>query len=59
LVATGALDQYSYLHSARAELLRRLDRREEAAAAYRSALAFVSLTAERDFLQRRLERLDT
>jgi RNA polymerase sigma-70 factor (ECF subfamily) len=59
LVATGALDQYSYLHSARAELLRRLDRQDEAAAAYRSALALVTLTAERDFLQRRLERLDT
>ena len=58
LGATGALDQYSYLHSARAELLRRLDRREEAAAAYRSALALVTLAAERDFLQRRLERLD-
>jgi RNA polymerase sigma-70 factor (ECF subfamily) len=58
LVATGALDQYSYLHSARAELLRRLDRREEAVAAYQSALALVTLAAERDFLQRRLERLD-
>jgi len=58
LVATGALDQYSYLHSARAELLRRLDRRDEAAAAYRSALALVTLTAERDFLRRRLDRLD-
>jgi RNA polymerase sigma-70 factor, ECF subfamily len=58
LVAMGALDQYSYLHSARAELLRRLDRRDEAAAAYRSALALVTLTAERDFLRGRLERLD-
>jgi RNA polymerase sigma-70 factor (ECF subfamily) len=57
LAATGALDQYSYLHSARGELLRRLDRREEAAAAYRSALALVTLAAERDFLERRLVQL--
>ena len=54
LAATGALDQYSYLHSTRAELLRRLDRREEAAAAYRLALALVTLAAERDFLEHRL-----
>jgi RNA polymerase sigma-70 factor (ECF subfamily) len=57
LAATGALDQYSYLHSARGELLRRLDRRDEAAAAYQSALALVTLPAERDFLERRLVEL--
>jgi RNA polymerase sigma-70 factor (ECF subfamily) len=57
LAAAGALDQYSYLHSARGELLRRLDRREEAAAAYRSALALVTLGAEREFLERRLVQL--
>ncbi len=57
LSATGALDQYSYLHSARAELLRRLDRSDEAARAYRSALALVTLRAERDFLERRLAQL--
>ena len=57
LAATGALDQYSYLHSARGELLRRLDRREEAAAAYRCAIALVTLGAERDFLQRRIVEL--
>jgi RNA polymerase sigma-70 factor (ECF subfamily) len=57
LAATGALEQYSYLHSARGELLRRLDRHEEAAAAYRSALALVTLGAERDFLERRLVQL--
>jgi RNA polymerase sigma-70 factor (ECF subfamily) len=58
LTATGTLDQYSYLHSTRAELLRRLDRRAEAIAAYRSALALVTLGAERDFLERRLARLE-
>jgi RNA polymerase sigma-70 factor (ECF subfamily) len=57
LASAGALDQYSYLHSARGELLRRLDRREEAAAAYRTALALVTLGAEREFIERRLVQL--
>ena len=34
----GRLDDYPYLHAARADLLRRLGRRSEAAAAYRRAL---------------------
>ena len=55
--ATGELDRYSYLYSTRAELLRRLDRPAEAADAYRSALALVTLAAERDFLARRLAQL--
>jgi RNA polymerase sigma-70 factor (ECF subfamily) len=38
----------------RADLLRRLGRREEAAAAYRDALALVTNEAERRFLERRL-----
>ena len=42
------------LHSARADLLRRLDRREEAAAAYRAALALEMNVADRAFLERRL-----
>ena len=37
LVAEGALADYPYLHAARADLLRRLDRRDEAAAAYERA----------------------
>jgi RNA polymerase sigma-70 factor, ECF subfamily len=57
IAATRALDQYSYLFSTRAELLRRLDRRAEAADAYRTALTLVSLAAERDFLARRLAQL--
>jgi RNA polymerase sigma-70 factor, ECF subfamily len=51
------LDQYVYLHSARAELLRRLDRGDEAAAAYRRALELVHSEAERSFLGRRLAEL--
>ena len=49
-----ALDGYLHLHAARADLLRRLDRRDEAAAAYRRALALAGQSAERQFLERRL-----
>jgi len=48
------LDRYSYLHSARAELLRRLDRFGEARGAYEQALALVRSEPERRFLERRL-----
>jgi RNA polymerase sigma-70 factor (ECF subfamily) len=50
----GGLDGYLHYHSARADLLRRLDRRDEARAAYRRALALDPSAAERDFLERRL-----
>jgi RNA polymerase sigma-70 factor (ECF subfamily) len=53
----GGLDGYHLLHSTRADLLRRLDRREEAAAAYERALALTSNEAERSFLERRLEEV--
>ena len=42
-----SLDGYRYLHSTRAELLRRLDRPEEAAVAYRRALELTDADAER------------
>ena len=48
------LDAYHLLHSARADLLRRLGRTGEAAAAYERALALVAIPAERTFLERRL-----
>jgi RNA polymerase sigma-70 factor, ECF subfamily len=51
------LDHYHYLHSTRAELLRRLDRTEEARAAYERALALVHLDAERSFLEQQLAGL--
>jgi RNA polymerase sigma-70 factor, ECF subfamily len=47
------LERYHHLHAARAELLRRLDRVEEARAAYERALALVHSDAERSFLERR------
>ena len=52
-----ALDDYQYMHSTRGELLRRLDRREEARAAYRRALELASAKPERRFLERRLTEL--
>jgi RNA polymerase sigma-70 factor (ECF subfamily) len=48
------LDDYHLLHAARADLLRRLGRRGEAAGAYRRALALAPNPVERDFLERRL-----
>jgi RNA polymerase sigma-70 factor (ECF subfamily) len=51
------LDDYRYLHSTRAELLRRLGRSDEARAAYRRALELAHADAERRFLERRLAEL--
>jgi RNA polymerase sigma-70 factor (ECF subfamily) len=48
------LDAYLHLHSARADLLRRLGRRREAAEAYERALGLADQPAERAFLERRL-----
>jgi RNA polymerase sigma-70 factor, ECF subfamily len=48
------LDGYHLFHAARADLLRRLGRAGEAAAAYREALARVGGDAERRFLEGRL-----
>ncbi|HXU44812.1 MAG TPA: sigma-70 family RNA polymerase sigma factor [Thermoanaerobaculia bacterium] len=54
LEATGALAEYHLLPAARADLLRRLGRTEEAAEAYRRALALARLEPERRFLEGRL-----
>jgi RNA polymerase sigma-70 factor (ECF subfamily) len=51
------LDGYRYLHSTRAELLRRVDRLDEAREAYERALELVHSDAERRFLERRLGEL--
>jgi RNA polymerase sigma-70 factor (ECF subfamily) len=52
--AIDGLDDYHPLHGARAELLRRLGRGEEAAAAYERALELTPNPVERRFLERRL-----
>lgn len=52
-----SLSGYHLLHSARADLLRRMGRRVEAADAYVRALSLVSNDAERSFLERRLQEV--
>jgi RNA polymerase sigma-70 factor, ECF subfamily len=57
LQADSRLAGYRYLPAARGDMLRRLGRREEAAAAYRTALRLADNDAEREFLERRLDAL--
>jgi RNA polymerase sigma-70 factor, ECF subfamily len=57
LVEQLDLEGYHYLHATRAELLRRLDRLDDARAAYERALELVHSDAERRFLERRLAEL--
>jgi RNA polymerase sigma-70 factor, ECF subfamily len=54
LLDEPSLATYSYLSAARADFLRRLGRSEEAAEAYREALALTDNEAERRFLTDRL-----
>ena len=53
----GDLDGYHLFHSARADLLRRLDRPDEAAQAYARALTLATNPAERAFLSRRADEM--
>jgi RNA polymerase sigma-70 factor (ECF subfamily) len=55
LETEGKLAGYHLLPATRADLLRRLGRKPEAAAAYAEALALVSTDAERRYLSRRLK----
>jgi RNA polymerase sigma-70 factor (ECF subfamily) len=57
LVDRLELDRYHYLHATRAELLRRLDRVEDARAAYDRALELVHSDAERRFLEQQVAEL--
>ncbi len=57
LAASGELDTHHLLHAARADLLRRLGARAEAAQSYARALALVGNDSERRFLTRRLNAL--
>jgi RNA polymerase sigma-70 factor (ECF subfamily) len=58
LDAITGLDEYHLLHSSRADLLRRLERHEEAARAYRSALDLTTNETERRFLEGRLREVE-
>jgi RNA polymerase sigma-70 factor (ECF subfamily) len=57
LSGAAELRRYHLFHSVRADLLRRLGRDEEAAAAYRRARELVANPVERAFLDRRLAEL--
>ena len=52
------LAEYHLWHAARADLLRRLGKASDAAAAYRNALAQVGTGPERRFLERRLKEVE-
>jgi RNA polymerase sigma-70 factor (ECF subfamily) len=58
LAASGSLDSYHLLHAARGDLLRRLGRAPEAAAAYRRALELATNPVEQTFLTHRLSEVD-
>jgi len=55
--SSGKLEGYYLFHAARAELLRRLKRPEQAAQAYRRALALATNHVEQQYLRRRLTEL--
>ena len=55
LEASGDLAGYHLLPATRADLLRRMGRPAEAAAAYRRAIGLAATDAERRYLARRLE----
>jgi RNA polymerase sigma-70 factor (ECF subfamily) len=57
ILARGELTEYYLAHSARADLCRRLGRREGAIAAYERALSLTRQEPERRFLERRLAEL--
>jgi RNA polymerase sigma-70 factor (ECF subfamily) len=54
LAATGELDRSHLFHATRADMLRRLERWDEAATAYQRALDLAATDAERNFLAGRL-----
>ncbi|HEX6732824.1 MAG TPA: RNA polymerase sigma factor [Pyrinomonadaceae bacterium] len=57
LEASGDLNDYHLLHAARADLLRRMGKQEDAAKGYSRALELVTNESERRFLERRLREV--
>ncbi len=55
--ASGALDNYYLFHASRADLLRRLNRVDEAAEAYQHALSLTTNNVEQNYIRRRLREL--
>lgn len=58
LLQEGQLDSYHLAHSARAELLRRSGKLEEARASFRTALDLARQAPEQRLLRRRIEEID-
>jgi RNA polymerase sigma-70 factor (ECF subfamily) len=59
LGASGELEQYHLYHAARADLLRRMKRANEARESYARALALTGNSVECRYLERRMSELDT
>jgi RNA polymerase sigma-70 factor, ECF subfamily len=57
--ANAKLEHYYLFHAARADLLRRLNRKQEATMAYRRALALTTNKVEQQYLRRRLGEVIT
>lgn len=58
LVAEGSLEKYHLLHAARADMLRRIGSREQAAHSYARAIELVQNARERTYLERRLREVN-
>jgi RNA polymerase sigma-70 factor, ECF subfamily len=56
-LVSGPLATYRFAHAARADLLRRTGRKDDARATYERALELTSQSAERRFIERRLAQL--
>lgn len=57
LLSRGELTRYALMHSARADLYRRLGRKAEASKAYHRALAHSQSEPEKQFIEKRLQEL--
>jgi RNA polymerase sigma-70 factor (ECF subfamily) len=57
ILSRGDLTDYHLAHSARADLCRRLGRKDEARSSYQRALSLTRLEPERRFLEKRLQEL--
>ena len=55
---SGALDNYYLFHASRADLLRRLNRADEATAAYQHALSLTTNSVEQNYIHRRLREIN-
>ena len=57
LGSTGELESYYLYHAARADILRRMHRQNEALQEYKRALSLTSNTVEQGYLRRRIEEM--